>query len=76
MTQISETPCVLILNPEIISGGSAAVGVVTELVDVHATLGARVVAGDVPRDGGGGGLGGLLERDGSLDVRVSSEDGD
>jgi hypothetical protein len=30
------------------TGGCAAVGVVTELVNVHATLSVGVVAGDVP----------------------------
>lgn len=30
------------------AGGSAAVGVVTESVDVHATLGVGIIAGDVP----------------------------
>jgi hypothetical protein len=30
------------------TGGSATVGVVTELVDVHATLSVGIVSGDVP----------------------------
>jgi hypothetical protein len=36
---------------------SATVGVVTELMDVHASLGVGVMAGDVEGDGGGRGLG-------------------
>jgi hypothetical protein len=39
----------------------AAVGVVTELVDVEATLSVGIVARDVVGDGGGAGLGALLE---------------
>ena len=54
----------------------AAVGVVTEGVDVHATLGIGIVAGHIPADGRLGALGGLLEGDGALDVGVSTEDGD
>jgi hypothetical protein len=40
------------------TGAGAAVGVVTESVNVHAALGVGVVAGDVPGDLGVGGLGG------------------
>jgi hypothetical protein len=58
------------------SGAGASVGVVTKSVDVHATLSVGVVASDVPCDLGGGGLVLLLEGDGSLDVGVSTEDGD
>ena len=58
------------------TGAGAAVGVVTEGVDVHATLGVGVVAGDVPGDLGLGGLGGLLEGDGALDVGVTTDDSD
>lgn len=53
----------------------AAVGVVSKLVHVHATLGVGIVAGDVPADGGVRGVGGLLEGDGALDVGVTPEDG-
>lgn len=53
----------------------AAVGVVAEGVDVHATLSVGVVAGDVPCDGGLRRLRGLLEGNGTLDVRVSTKDG-
>lgn len=56
------------------AGGRAAVGVVTEGVDVHATLGVGVVASDVPRDGGRGRLGSLLKGDGSGDLGVTSDD--
>ena len=52
----------------------AAVCVVTKLMDVHASLGIGVVAGDVPADVGWRGLGGLFESDSALDVRVTSED--
>ena len=58
------------------AGAGAAVGVVTESVDVHATLGVGVVAGHVPGDLGVGRLGGLLEGDGALDVGVTTDDGD
>lgn len=57
------------------AGGSAAVGVVTEGVDVHATLGVGIVAGDVPADGGLGTLRGLLKGDGAGDLGVSAKDG-
>lgn len=56
------------------TSGSAAVGVVTELVDVETTLSVGVVAGDVPGDGGRGALVGLLEGDGAGDLRVTAED--
>lgn len=54
----------------------AAVGVVTELMNVHASLSIGVVAGDVVGDGGRRGFGGLLEGHLTSDFRVSSEDGD
>jgi hypothetical protein len=54
------------------AGGGAAVGVVTELVDVDATLSIGVVTSDVPGDGGWGGLGFLLEGNGARDLRVTS----
>lgn len=55
------------------SSGGASVGVVTEGVDVHATLGIWVVASDVPCDGSWGRLGGLLESDGSSNLGVTSD---
>lgn len=57
-------------------GAGAAVRVVAELVDVHAPAGGGIVASDVPGDGGGGGLGGLLEDDGASDFGVTAEDCD
>ena len=58
------------------AGARAAVGVVAVGVHVHATLSVGVVAGDVPCDLCARVLVGLLEGDGSLDVGVSTEDGD
>lgn len=58
------------------AGGGAAVGVVTEGVDVHATLGVGVVAADVPGDLGRGRLGLLLEDDGAGDLGVATDDAD
>lgn len=52
----------------------AAIGVVTELVDVHATLGVGVIAMDLVGDGGWGGVVGLLEADGAADFGVAAED--
>jgi len=60
---------------EVRTGAGAAVGVVAEGVDVHATLGVGIVAGDVEGDLGLRALGGLLEGHGALDVGVSAEDG-
>lgn len=57
------------------AGGGAAVGVVTVGVNVHATLGAGIMAGNVPADGRLGTLRGLLESDGTGDLGVSTEDG-
>jgi hypothetical protein len=58
------------------TGRCAAIGVVTELVNVHATLSVGVVAGDVPCDGGWGALTGLFKGDSALDVGVSTENSD
>jgi len=55
---------------------STSVGVVTELVDVHATQGVRVIASDIVGDSGGRVFALLLESDGSSDVRVSADDSD
>jgi len=57
------------------SSGGAAVGVVAKGMNVHATLGIRVVAGDVPADGGGSILRLLLEGDSTRDLGVSTDDG-
>ena len=53
---------------------SAAVGVITELVNVESTLSVGVVTGDVPGDGGGSTLIGLLEGDSTGDLCVSAQD--
>lgn len=53
----------------------AAVGVVTEGVDVEASLGVGVVTSDIPGDGGGSGLILLLENNGSGDLGVTTDDG-
>ena len=58
------------------AGAGAAVSVVAEGVDVHATLSIGVVAGDVPLDRRGRGLGFLGEGDGALDVGVTTENCD
>lgn len=58
------------------TGAGAAVGVVAELVDVHAALGRGVVARDVVGDGCWGGLGRLLKGDGPADLGVPAEDSD
>jgi|SRR5687767_2904628 hypothetical protein len=58
------------------ASGGAAVGVVTEGVDVEAALRVGVVSGNVPRDGGGGVLVGLLEGHGAGDLGVTTEDAD
>ncbi len=55
------------------ASGGAAVGVVAELMDVHATLNVGVVSGDIPGDGGGGVLPSLLEGDGASDLGVPTE---
>jgi len=62
------------IGPTVRAGRCAAVGVVTELVDVHASFSVGIVARDVPGDVGWRRLGALLEGDGALDVRVTSED--
>lgn len=57
------------------TGAGATVGVVTKLVNVHASLSIGVVAGNVPGDGGWAGFGGLLKGHCASDLGVSSEDG-
>lgn len=56
------------------AGRGAAVGVVTEGVNVEATLGVGVVASDIPGDLGGRRLSVLLEDDGAGDLGVTPED--
>lgn len=58
------------------SGACAAVGVVAELVDVHAALGRGIVAADFVGDGRWGGLGRLLKGDGAADLGVTAQDCD
>lgn len=58
------------------TSGGAAVGVVTEGVNVEAALGVGVVAGDIPANGGGSGLGLLLEGDGTRHLGVTTENSD
>ena len=55
------------------ASGGAAVGVVTELVNVESTLSVGVVAGDVPGNGGRGTLASLLEGNGAADLSVTTE---
>ena len=71
-----DLPVLLAEGVEMRAGRGTTVGVVTELMNVHATFGVGVVARDVVGDGCWGGLGGLLEGDGSLDVGVTAEDCD
>jgi hypothetical protein len=52
------------------TSGCAAVGVVTELMNVHATLSIGIVASYIPCDGGWGGFRGLLEGNSSGNLRV------
>ena len=56
------------------SCGGATIGIVTKLVDVHAALSIGVVASDIPRDGGRGGLRLLLESNSAGNLRVTSDD--
>lgn len=45
-------------------------------MNMHAPLGVGIIAGDVVGNACGGGLGGLLEGDGTGDLGVSTENGD
>ena len=56
------------------TGAGAAVGIVTKLVDVHATLGGSITAFDVIRDGRWGRLGRLLKGHSAGDTGVASKD--
>lgn len=55
---------------------SAAVGVVSESVNMETSLGVGVVAGDIPGDLGGRRLGVLLEDDSSGDLAVTTDHAD
>lgn len=72
--RVSRSTVVLAEGVEVRASGGAAVGVVTELVNVESTLSVGVVAGNVPGDGGRGTLGSLLEGDGAGDLSVTTED--
>jgi hypothetical protein len=63
----------LVVRVEVRAGGSAAVGVITEGVDVESSLGVGIVTGDVPGDGSRSRLGLLLEDDGTGDLGVTTE---
>ena len=58
------------------TGARTAVGVISELVDVHATFGGGVTAGDVVRNGGRGRFGALLEGDGAGYGGITAKDSD
>jgi len=51
-----------------------AIGVVAELMHVHAMFSVGVITMDFVDDGGVGGLVGLFERDGSADFGVTAKD--
>lgn len=53
---------------------SAAICVVTELMDVHSSFSAGVMATDVPANSRWGRLATLFKGNGTLDVRVTSKD--
>lgn len=56
------------------SSTCASVGIVSKLMNMHATLGTRIIACDVPANGCRGRLGRLLEGDGAGDLGVPAED--
>lgn len=58
------------------SSTGAAIGVVSELMNVNPSLGIRIVASNVPGDGGGRVFGGLLKVYNTLDVGVPADDSD
>jgi len=58
------------------AGAGAAVGIIAKGMNVHATLGVAVVAGDVPGDCGGARVRGLLKADRTGDFGVTSNDSD
>ena len=55
------------------SSGRASISIVSELMDMHAALCRGIVAGDIVRDGGGGGFGGLLKGHGAGDLGVTTK---
>ena len=58
------------------TGAGAAVGIVTELVDVHATLGGSITAFNIVRNGRWGRLGRLLKGHSAGDTGIASKDRD
>jgi len=54
---------------------SAAVSVVSKLMNVEATLSVRIAARDIVSNYGGRRFGGLFEYNGTRDFRISSKDG-
>ena len=56
------------------TGAGAAVGIVTELVDVHATLSGSITAFDIVRNGRWGRLGRLLKGHSAGDTGIASKD--
>lgn len=55
------------------SSGSAAVGVITKLMNVHSSLRIGIVAGDVVLNGGRVRIGGLLEDNSAGDLGVTTQ---
>ena len=55
------------------SGTGTTVGVITKLVDVHASLGRCITAFDVIGNGGWGSLRGLLEGNGTADGGITAK---
>lgn len=70
---ISRRTMGLAMGVEMGAGRCAAIGVIAELVDVHAALSVSIVACDVPGDGCGGCFGGLLKGDGSGDFGIAAD---
>lgn len=58
------------------ASAGAAIGVVAKGVNVHATLGVGVIAGDIVGDVGWAALRVLLEGHGALDIGVTTENCD
>jgi len=58
------------------SSTSAPIGVVSKLMDMHATLGTWIIPRNVPADSRGGTLRRLLKGDGAGDLGVTAEDSD
>ena len=69
----AQTSCISSSMLTVGPGGCAAVGIISELMDVEATLGIGVVASDIPCNGGWGRLGRLLEGNGSRNLGVTSD---